>query len=511
MPDTWRALFQNALEGMLLTTTDGQIVAANAAACRMFLREEAELRQLRRSDIAVIDDAARDLVDRRHREGHSRGKATLRRSDGTTFKAEMSAIVFEAPEGQRVHVMVIDITEQLRTHRALEILAKAGRVLGESLDIAVTLERFTELVVPLLADICVIDIVDKSETHHVIAHRDPSQIDLVRAVRRSRENAGVEYATRTGKPQLVKNVTRQYERQNTDDEEHFALVDKMGVTSFISVPLVAHGTMLGAFTLASTGHVSAYDEYDLALASSLADQTALAIDNARTHDAAVRATRLRDEVLEVVTHDLRNPLNTIKLSASSLAKHSDAEEIPVMRRAVQRAERLIQDLLLAAKMDFTTIPLDRGPTNIRAIVDGIVALHQGAAATKSVEIVATVDGEGDAVVDRHRIAQLLDNLVGNAIKFTDAGSVEIRTRVSASTLVIEVHDTGVGIAPEILEHVFDRFWQSAHAGRAGAGLGLAIARGIAQAHGGDLTVESAVGRGTTFIATLPITVRAVIA
>jgi two-component system sensor histidine kinase BaeS len=100
---------------------------------------------------------------------------------------------------------------------------------------------------------------------------------------------------------------------------------------------------------------------------------------------------------------------------------------------------------------------------------------------------------------------MLDNLVDNAIKFTAAGSVEIRARVTDSTLVIDVRDTGCGIAPDVLEHVFDRFWQSAHAGRAGAGLGLAIARGIAQAHGGDLAVESTVGRGTTFTATLPLT------
>jgi PAS domain S-box-containing protein len=492
---------------MLLATTDGQIIAANPAACRMYGRTEEELRQIGRSpQLAVMDESVARLIESRGRDGHARGQATLRRSDGGTFRVEISAITFETPEGPRVHVMVTDITEQVRTHRALEILAKAGRVLGESLDIRVTLERFTELVVPQLADICVIEIVDNGESHLVIAHRDPSQVELVRAVRRrSPKSAGVQYATRTGKPQLVKKVTQRYERQNTEDEEHFALVDKMGVTSFISVPLVAHGTMLGAFTLASTGHVSAYDEYDLALAGSLADQAALAIDNARTHDAAVRATRLRDEVLEVVTHDLRNPLNTIKLSAGSLAQHSDAEEIPVMRRAVLRAERLIQDLLLASKMDFTTIPLDRGPASVRAIVDGVAALHQGAAATKALELVATVDGEGDAFVDRHRIAQLLDNLVGNAIQFTDAGSVEIRARVSSSVLVLEVHDTGVGISPEILDHVFDRFWQSAHAGRAGAGLGLAIARGIARAHGGDLTVVSVVGRGTTFIAALPLT------
>jgi len=490
---------------MILATTDGGVVAANPAACRMFGRTEAELITLGSPELAVMDDALGSLVEGRRRDGFTRGYITLRHASGHTFKAEMSAVTFETPDGPRVHVMLVDVTEQMRTHRSLELLAQAGRVLAESLDIKHTLKRFTALVVPQLADLCVIDVLDDGgRVEHLITHRDPSQVDLVLAVRkRSDERAGVAYALHTGKSQLVKKVTKEFERQNTDDESHFELVDKMGVTSFISVPLVAHATILGAFTLASVGGVPEYDDYDLALATALADQAALALDNARTHDLAIKAARLRDEVLEVVSHDLRNPLNTIKLSAGSLAKRSDAEEIPVMRRAVERAERLITDLLLASKMDFTTIPLERQPTSVQAILDGVLALHKAAARAKSLELTARVEGKVEAHVDQHRVAQLLDNLVDNAIKFTDEGSVAVRARVDARALVLEVEDTGVGMAPEILEHVFDRFWQSAHAGRAGAGLGLAIARGIARAHGGDITVESRVEGGTTFVATLP--------
>jgi PAS domain S-box-containing protein len=490
---------------MMLSTPDGQILAANAAACRMLERTEEELCQLGRSpEIIVMDHTVEELQTRRAHQGHARAHVTLRRRDGSSFTADASTVAFDGPEGPRVNVMFIDVTEQSRTLRALEILAKAGRVLGESLDIKETLQQFTSLVVPQLADICVLDVIDKGRIAHVIAHRDPSKVALVRAVRsRSGERAGVEYARKTGKPQLVKRVTRRFERENTNDEQHFQLVAEMGVTSFVSAPLVAHGTVLGAFTLASTGGAS-YDEYDLALATSLADQVALAIDNAQTHDAAVQAARLRDEVLEVVSHDLKNPLNAIKLSASSLARRSEAEEVPVIRRAVQRAERLVEDLLDVAKMEFTTLPLDRKPTSIRSVIDGVVALHETFAVAKGLELTSHVDGEGDVVVDRHRIAQLLDNLVSNAIKFTEAGCISLRARLTDRALVLEVQDTGRGIEPEMVDHIFDRFWQSAHAGRAGAGLGLAIARGIAQAHGGDLTVTTAVGQGSTFAATLPI-------
>ena len=506
--DLWRALFENALEGMLLATPDGTIIAANPAACRMFGRNEEELRQLGRSpETVVMNEAFKELAERRKREGHARGNATLRRGDGSTFTADMSGVAFEGPNGPRVHIMLIDVTEQLRTHRALEILAKAGRVLGESLDVTATLKELMSLVVPDLADLCALDILDNEEIRRmVVAHRDPTKAELVRVVRRrgAQNRAGVEYVLRTGKPQLVKKVTDEFARASTHDDTHFEEAKQLGVTSFVSVPLVARGRTLGAFTLASTGGVPPYDEYDLALASALGDQAALAVANAGTHDASVQATRLRDEVLEVVSHDLKNPLNTIKLSAGSLARRVEAEEIPVLLRAVARAEQLIQDLLDVSKMEFGTIALDRKPTSLRAIVDGVLALHKDAAAAKGIDLGADVVGEEEVDVDSHRIAQMLDNLVGNAIKFTQTGSVEVRARVTPSTLVIEVHDTGPGMAPDVLPHVFDRFWQSAHAGRAGAGLGLAIASGIAKAHGGDLTVESTLGQGTTFTATLPI-------
>ncbi|HEY2366451.1 MAG TPA: GAF domain-containing protein, partial [Polyangiaceae bacterium] len=337
---------------MLLATADGVIVAANSVACRMLDSTEDELCMLQRTDITVMDEAAREIFLRRDREGHSRGRVTLRRRDGSTFPADMSAVAFEALEGPRVHVMLVDVTDAVRARRTLEVLASAGAALGESLDIKETLQRFLSLVVPELADLATVDILDDTEIQrYVVAHRDPSQAELVRTVRRRgfKRSAGVEYVLQTGKPQLVKMVTEEFARSSTHDDEHLAQAQKLGVISFVSVPLIARGRTVGAFTLASTGGVPAYDEHDLTLASALADQAALALDNARTHAAAVRATRLRDQVLEVVSHDLKNPLNTIKLSASSLARRSDAEEISVMRRAVQRAERLIQDLLLASK------------------------------------------------------------------------------------------------------------------------------------------------------------------
>jgi PAS domain S-box-containing protein len=491
---------------MLLATLDGVIVAANPALCRMCGLTEDQLRNIGRAGFVVHDEQFREFLERRERDGHARGNVALRRGDGTSFTAAVSGSVFDSADGPLVSILAIDVTEQLRAQRALEIVAKAGRVLSASLDVDETVQGLLSLVVPELADLCAIDIVHEGEIHRIfVSHRDPTQAGLVHAVRRrsSQKLAGVEQVIATGKPQLVKKIDEAFVRANTHDAEHYAQAMKMGTTSAVVVPLVARGRTLGAFSLASTGRIPEYDEQDLALAGALGDQAALAIDNAYTHAAAIQASRLRDEALGIVSHDLKNPLNTIKLSAGSLALRTDVEEAPVIRRAVLRAERLISDLLLASKMDLEKIPLERRPASVRAIVDGVVALHRDNAAKKALELGAHLEGAPDEVaIDPHRVMQLLDNLVGNAIKFTDAGSVEIRARITSTTLVLDVEDTGRGIAPELLGHVFDRFWQTVHANRAGAGLGLAIARGIAQAHGGDITFETTAGTGTKFTATL---------
>jgi PAS domain S-box-containing protein len=505
VPDLWRAVFEN-IEGVLKVTPEGVIVSANPTACRLFGRTEDELRQLRRADVVVHDERFEEFLTRRNRDGHARGLITLRRRDGSSFLASVSSIIVQTADGPCVSLLILDLTEQLRAHRALEIVAKAGRVLAASLDVDETLRRLLDLVVPEIADLCAVDLLQGGEIHRVfVSHRDPAQAELVRANRRrnSQKLLGVESVIETGKPLLVSHIDEAFMRANTHDAAHFEQTVKMGVTSAVVVPLVARGRTLGAFSLASTGRIPAYDESDLSLAGAIGDQAALALDNAYLHAAAIEAARLRDEALGIVSHDLKNPLNTIKLSVGSLALHTQTEEAPVIRRAVQRAERLIADLQLVSKMNGGAIPIDRSPTSVKAIVDGVVALHHDAAKDRSLTLSARVDGEPDEVaIDRHRVTQMLDNLVGNAVRCTDRGSVEIRARITSTSVVIEVEDTGRGIEPEALPHVFDRFWQSVHANRAGAGLGLAIANGVARAHGGDITVETAVGKGTTFTATL---------
>lgn len=232
---------------------------------------------------------------------------------------------------------------------------------------------------------------------------------------------------------------------------------------------------------------------------------AAAAENARLYREAIEAKRRREEVLGVVSHDLRNPLNAIALNASLLARRTDAEEARAIVLAVKRAETLIRDLLLAATVEAGGMALARRPEDARAIVEEAVDLHRAEARERSITLEAGFAGSAPPIfADRHRVAQALGNLLGNALKFTPAGGrVRVDVRAEDGHVAIAVSDTGPGIPVDQQAKVFDRYWQGAAGRRADAGLGLYIVKGIVEAHGGTIRVASTPGLGATFTITLP--------
>ena len=430
----WRSLFVHALDGILLTAPDGRIFAANPAACAMLGRTEAEVCAAGRAGTVVVDDAAKQFVVDRQRDGHARGILTMRRKDGTTFLADVSSAVFATVSGEtRTSMMFRDVTESERARRGLEILADAGRILASSLDTHTTLANLTALVVPKLADVCTVDLLTSDGVARVaVAHRDPSRVAEFRHVRRRamRPDAtmGVDFVLRTGEPSCVFELTDEWLHTAVQDPAHFEEARALGVRSFLGVPLVADARTIGVLTVMSDGGVPAFGEADLSLVCALGDRAATAIDNARRHEEAVDARRLRDEVLGVVAHDLRSPLNTIHLAASLLAQRAPGGEVETIQRAVRRADVLIQDLLLAAKAEAGVLPLVPRAESLAAILDEVDVLHRTLAESKSLRFVVRLEGDAPRVtVDRHRIVQMLSNLTMNAIKFTPPGGrVELR-------------------------------------------------------------------------------------
>lgn len=227
-------------------------------------------------------------------------------------------------------------------------------------------------------------------------------------------------------------------------------------------------------------------------------------------EQAEHATRIRDELLAIVAHDLRSPLNTILLTVQSLLAGSSGERsrpLGIIRRAAESMERLIRDLL-DLSLRSGRFSVERSRVDIDDLCHVSVELFGAEARTRGIALHCRVE-PGLPIVrgDPHRLAQLLSNLIGNALKFTQApGEVAIVATRCEEGVRISVEDDGPGIHPEHLPHLFEPFWQGGGESGSGTGLGLSIARSIAEAHGGRIWADSTLGEGTRVHLVLPASV-----
>jgi PAS domain S-box-containing protein len=237
----------------------------------------------------------------------------------------------------------------------------------------------------------------------------------------------------------------------------------------------------------------------------------------RAEEALRQAIRARDDMMGIVSHDLRNPASAVKMLARSiLAEARERNDIPadvverveVTLQAAAQIDSLIQDLLDVTRLEAGRLSV--APRNVAPLplVEAALYSMRTLAESSGVALAATYEEELPMVyADPERVTQLLSNLVGNALKFTPAGGqVEVRVQPYGEGVLVSVVDNGDGIPADQLPHVFERFFQVSSprmGSRHGAGLGLPIARGIVEAHGGTIWIESADGRGTTVRFTLP--------
>jgi signal transduction histidine kinase len=249
---------------------------------------------------------------------------------------------------------------------------------------------------------------------------------------------------------------------------------------------------------------------DLRLAEELGRRAALSIENARLYRAAGRATQTRDEVLGIVAHDLRNPLNLI-FGHLYLLEHAEGdteaereESVKAIQQAATQMSRLIQDLLDVTAMEAGRLSVDKARVATRQVVYDSMEAQKPLALSASVELRQDLaDNLPDLWADSTRLRQIFANLIGNAIKFTAPGGViVVGAAPGDGEVLLWVNDTGSGIAAEDLPHLFDRFWQARKAH--GFGLGLPIVKGLVEAHRGRVWVRSTPGQGTTFFFTIPI-------
>jgi signal transduction histidine kinase/CHASE3 domain sensor protein len=291
-----------------------------------------------------------------------------------------------------------------------------------------------------------------------------------------------------------------------------------GPCTTLVVPLRGESDLLGALVLMRGAGRPDFDSEDVLQARVLGDLASAALRRAllteerdRQRRAAENAVRARDEVLAIVSHDLRNPLNAIAVGAQALLSMDVPREqqepmLQIIRRNSGRMDRLIQDLLDASRIQGgRQLKVEPAPLRLPAVVEEACQALTVRTRSTLQNVTWQVPNDLPPVrADRDRLLQVLGNLLDNALRFTpEGGTVTVRARPQGDLVRVEVADTGPGIPERHVAHLFEPFYQARQAGRNTAGLGLAIAKGIVEAHGGTIGVETAEGRGSTFWFTLP--------
>ncbi len=418
--------------------------------------------------------------------------------------------------------------EQLDVERSqLEFLAEAGQLLTSSLDYRSTLGRLTGLVVPRIADWCAVHIDGVEVTKMPLAHVDPAKVGILRDIYErfplpADSPHGYPRVVRTGEPELVVEFDPGLLESWAQGAEHLALLRTLNTCSWMVVPLRVHGQTFGALTLAHSDSRRHYGTRDLVLAGELARRASVAIDNARLYelsqDARSRveaATMAKDEFVAMVSHELRTPLNAILgwlrlIRGGALSDGKREHAMDVIERNALAQNQLVADLLDISRIITGKIRISPSHLDLNDVAEMALEGVRPAADAKRIQIDLEVDRGGAFMRgDGERLQQVVWNLLSNAVKFTPKnGSVKVRVRRVASDLELTVADTGAGIEPNFLPHVFESFRQSdmgSARAHGGLGIGLSIAKHIVELHGGSIEARSeGHDRGATFVVRLPI-------
>lgn len=406
-----------------------------------------------------------------------------------------------------------------RTSRGAMLLSEASRVLSSTLDYEKTLETVARLAVGDLADWCTVDLVQADGTvrQAIVAHVDEKKIKWAKELNKRyppdyAAPTGVGQVVRTGQPQVYPEISDDMLVAAGRDEEHLAIMRELQMKSALIVPMIARGRTLGALTLVSTQKGRRYDDADLTLAMEIATRAAIAIDNAQLYRSALAASEAKSAFLATMSHELRTPLNAIIGYQSLLKEGIDGSltepqlvQLSRIRASADHLLMLIDEILTFSRLEAEKETVRWEETELRPIVEEAVTMVRPLAEAKGLSLRVEVPDER-VLTDADKLRQILVNLLSNATKFTQHGQIIVRARANEGGAEISITDTGIGIAPENLERIFEPFWQveqSSTRRAGGTGLGLSVSRSLARLLGGDVTVESKLGEGSTFTVTAP--------
>ena len=443
-----------------------------------------------------------------------------RRRGGEEFTAEASISKLATPEGLLFTIVLRDVTQRKRRERLEHALAEMGTRIAVSPQYDERLAVVAQLPVPVIGSWCLLDLVEEDRERGSFLLRTPSVHDdpeLDAALREFRDPTGsrprsarVLDVLRTGQLAMLPIAQQQLQGRGADGELR-GLAALMESESILIVPMLRGQTVLGTMTIGSAPGTR-FTTADHEGARVIAERGALAVDNGRLFRKAQRATLARDQVLGMVSHDLRNPLSAITMCARTMLTDVGGSDTERQRNcttildAADLMQRLLQDLLDVASLEGGHLSVDMDEQAIAPLVEATHEMFASRAAAQGLSFTTDCpSGLPYVRGDGARLVQVLANLVSNALKFTPAGGrIELRARAHNDEVLITVADTGPGIPAADIPHLFERFWHGQYtSGTRGYGLGLTIAHGIVAAHGGRIWVETEQGCGSSFHIALP--------
>jgi PAS domain S-box-containing protein len=415
-----------------------------------------------------------------------------------------------------------DIHEQKQAEESSRFLAEASAALAGVVDYESTLQKVANLAVPYFADWSAVDVVndDGSLRRLAVAHRQPDKVSFVHELMREyppdpQSPGGAAAVLRTKKPELTPEITDEMLVQAAKDERHLRLIRSLGLKSYMCVPLTVSGNALGVLIFATAESGRKYTEADLALATDLAHRAGVAVENTRLYQALREGDRRKDEFLATLAHELRNPLAPIRNSLEILkmprVDTTTAQQTrDMMERQVHHLVRLVDDLLDVSRVMRGKIELRKEPVELATVLARAVETAKPLIEVQGHQLEISVSKESLLLdADPVRLAQVVGNLLTNSAKYTEAnGHIWLTAQREEDKAVVRVRDTGIGIAPDMLPHVFELFVQADHTStkaQGGLGIGLTLVKNLVEMHGGGVEARSAgLGKGCEFVVRLPL-------
>ncbi len=445
--------------------------------------------------------------------------------DGSIHWYVSKARIFTDSQGEPLRVVgvCLDVSERKRSEETSRFLSDASAVLSATVDYESTFRQVAQLSVPFFADWCIVDIVNKDGQLERVAivHQDPVKLQAALGIKHRFElRADAPYsapnASRSGQSYLVSDITDEMLAAFTQNAEHFQLMRRLNLKSYIAVPVVARGKPLGVISFLTADSQRRYGAADLALAEDLAYRTGIALDNSHLYQELREADRLKDEFLAMLAHELRNPLAPIRnalfiIGSPGVEPQTTQQVLSIAERQVQHMARLLDDLLDVSRISRGRIELRKETVDVARVIQLAIEAVQPLVDEGHHELTVTLPPQPtELVADPTRLEQILTNLLNNACKYTEPGGhIWLSAERQGPDVVIRVKDTGIGISQEMLPRIFNLFVQADRQldrSRGGVGIGLTLVRRLVELHGGTIEASSpGLGQGSEFVVRLPAT------